>query len=236
MTVSPDVRIVTDIPEPDPELLTALGSLDLPTFGHILEAGFVRGIHRIVGGETLTIGRVVTVQLVDTDSRMVHYSTALVQPGDFVVIDGGMNGTHASVGGGVAKSYAAAGVVGVAISGTCTDIVELRESGLAVYATGLSAFTTRSTDRPIRGAINVPVAVGGVAVTPGMIAMADENGLLLTTPEVLAGLVERVTAMMAWEPPVIERVRAGERLADHILPSDDLDFLNQLAHRKEITT
>ncbi len=233
MSVGPDVRIVRDAPQLDPELRSTLEGLDLPTFGHILEAGFPRGLQRIAGGEQLVVGRVVTIRLADTDSRMVHYSTGLVRPGDFVVIDTGMNLTHACVGGGVAKAYAAAGVVGIAVSGTVTDIVELREAGLAVYAAGMSAFTTRSTDRPIRGEFNVPIAVGGVAVEPGMVAMADENGVLLAPAEKLAGLVERVTQMMEWEPPVMERVRSGELLSTLILPADDIAELDRIG--REVT-
>jgi len=229
MSISPEVRIVTDIASPAPELLETLATLDLPTFGHILEEGFARGIRNIVGGEKLTVGRVVTVKLIATDSRLVHYVTRLVRPGDFVVIDNGHNTTHASLGGGVSGALAAAGVVGAAVSGTVTDVVELRESGLAIYATGLAPLTTRSSAAPIQGAINVPVSVGGVTVRPGMVAMADENGVLFAESSVLAALIQRVRTMMAWEPPAMAQVRAGTPLSNLILPADDLEALNALA-------
>jgi 4-hydroxy-4-methyl-2-oxoglutarate aldolase len=229
MSVSPDVRIVTDVPVPSPELIETLEGLDLPTFGHILEEGFARGIHNIVGGRKLIVGRVVTVKLVATDSRMVHYMTKLVKPGDFVVIDNGHNTTHAALGGGVSFALSAFGAVGAAVSGTVTDIVELRESGMAIYATGLAPLTTRFSAGPIQGAINVPVSVGGVTVRPGMIAMADENGVLFAEPAVLEALVERVRGMMAWEPPVMAKVRAGTSLAEQILPAEDLAVLDALA-------
>jgi 4-hydroxy-4-methyl-2-oxoglutarate aldolase len=229
VSVSPDVRIVTDIPAPSAELIETLAGLDLPTFGHILEEGFARGIRNIVGGEKLTVGRVVTVKLVATDSRMVHYVTKLVRPGDFVVIDNGHNTTHAALGGGVSFALSASGAVGAAVSGTVTDVVELRESGMAVYATGLAPLTTRFSASPIQGAINVPVTVGGVSVRPGMIAMADENGVLFADAAVLEALVERVRGMMAWEPPVMAKVRAGISLAEQILPPEDLAELDALA-------
>ncbi|WP_144721177.1 RraA family protein [Agrococcus jejuensis] len=230
MSVAPDVRILP-APPVDAALLETLRGLDLPTFGHILEDGFARGIHRIAGGETLTVGRVVTVKLVVTDSRLVHYMTSLVQPGDFVVVDNGHNTTHASVGGGVAGALAARGAVGVAVEGTVTDVVELRESGMVVLGRGLAPFTTRTQpDRPVQGGINVPVTIGGASVRAGMIAMADENGVLFAEPDMLAGLVDRVRSMMAWEPPAMARVRAGETtLAELILPPEDLAALDALA-------
>lgn len=230
MSVAPEVRILP-APAVDAVLIETLRGLDLPTFGHILEEGFARGIGRIAGAETLAVGRVVTVKLVVTDSRLVHYATKLVQPGDFVVVDNGHNTTHASVGGGVAGALAARGAVGVAVQGTVTDVVELRESGMAVLAAGLAPFTTRTQpDRPVQGGINVPVVIGGQSVRPGMIAMADENGVLFAEPAVLESLIERVRSMMAWEPPAMARVRAGQNsLAELILPPEDLAALDSLA-------
>jgi len=102
---------------------------------------------------------------------------------------------------------------------------------MAVLATGLAPLTTRTQpDRPVQGGINVPVTIGGVTVRPGMIAMADENGVLFAEAAVLAGLVERVRGMMSWEPPAMARVRAGETtLAELILPPDDLAELDALS-------
>jgi regulator of RNase E activity RraA len=230
MSVAPTVR-VDSAPSVDSRLLETLRTLDLPTFGHILEEGFAHGVHHIAGAEKLTVGRVVTVKLVVTDSRLVHFMTALVEPGDFVVVDNGHNLTHASVGGGVAAAFAARGAQGVAVNGAVTDVVELRESGLAVLATGLAPLTTRTqADKPVQGGINVPVSIGGVTVRPGMIAMADENGVLFADAEVLSDLIDRVRSMMSWEPPAITRIRSGETtLADLILPPEDLAELHALA-------
>lgn len=211
--------------------IDTLGALDLPTFGHILEEGFARGIRHISGPDSLVVGRVVTVKLVATDSRLVHYLTRIVEPGDFVIVDNGHNTTHASVGGGVAGALAAGGAVGVAVQGAVTDVVELRESGMSVLATGIAPLTTRTQmGRPVEGGINVPVTLGGAIVHPGMVAMADANGILVTAPETVLGLVPRVREMMAWEPPAMARVRAGEvSLAELILPPDDLAALDELA-------
>ncbi len=186
MTVHPAVQITRRVPSVEPALVDDLASLDLPTFGHILEHGMVRGLTHIAGEPGLTVGRVVTVQLVNTDSRLVHYVTSLLEPGDFVVIANGQNTEHASVGGGVAAALKVAGAVGVAVDGKVTDVVELRESGLAVFARGLAPFTTRIQDRPIEGTINQPVSVGGVVARPGAVALADENGLLIADAATLA--------------------------------------------------
>ncbi len=233
MIVHPDVTITRAAPSVDAALINDLRALDLPTFGHILEHGMTRGLTHIAGEPGLTVGRVITVQLVNTDSRLVHYVAGLIEPGDFVVISNGPNAEHASVGGGVAAAFAHAGAVGVAVDGKVTDVVELRDSGLAVFARGLAPFTTRIQDRPIEGSINQPVSVGGVVAIPGSIAMADENGLLIASQATLAGLTERVRSMMAWEVGMLARVRGGGSFAKELIGDEAFAALERVADTKE---
>jgi 4-hydroxy-4-methyl-2-oxoglutarate aldolase len=234
MSIDPSV-VVNGAPPVPRELLNQLAELDLPTFGHILDLGFTSGLTQLAGGPRLRVGRVITIRLVDTDSRMLHYATTLVEAGDFVVVDSGRWTDYAAVGGGIAVGLAAAGAVGIATSGCCTDLAELEESGLIVYGRGLSAFTTRSNGGAIKGSINETALVGGVMARAGMVAMADANGLLLADASTLAPLISKVRELIEWEPPVMERVRAGARIGDLTLTPEDLATLNGLAGRKTTT-
>jgi 4-hydroxy-4-methyl-2-oxoglutarate aldolase len=226
MAVANDV-VIARAPSVDPDLFAALSQLDLPTFGHLLDEGFVYGLKHLCGPETLVVGRVITVRIPSTDSRILHFATEIARQGDFVVVDNGANTRFASVGGGVALSLASRGVVGIAASGLATDIAELRDSGIAIYASGLAAVTTRISDTPIRGSINVPVGVGGVTVEPGMVALADQSGLLFAPAQELAARLERVKQLLAWEADVMPRVLHGGSLAEEILHPDDLQELRR---------
>jgi regulator of RNase E activity RraA len=231
--VSVDQSVVINTAPPvSGELLSQLAELDLPAFGHILDTGFASGLTQLAGGPGLRVGRVVTVRLADTDSRILHYATALIEPGDFVVVDAGRWGDYAAVGGGIAVGLAAAEAAGIATSGTCTDLAELEESGLIVYGRGLAAFTTRANGGAIKGSINEAASLGGVTVMPGMVAMADGNGLLLAPASTLTSLLSRVRELIEWEPPVMAQVRAGARIGDLTLAAEDLAALNALAGRK----
>jgi regulator of RNase E activity RraA len=208
------IQIKTDIAAPDYEIMKQLAGVDFPTLGHFLEIGFVHpAIHRITGKDRI-IGRAVTVRMTAPDSALVHKITEMLTPDDILVIDTGGDTTHASTGGVVATAVAAAGVKGIVIDGVCTDVAMLRDLGLAVYARGTSLLTTKIIGLKQTGAINIPVAIGGVAVLPGYVVAGDENGVLIADPAALAPVIELARAADEREPTTLARVRAGEKLPD----------------------
>jgi len=206
------IQINTDIPSPNYDVMKELASVDFPTIGHFLEIGFIHpGIHRIAGTERI-IGRAVTVRMTAPDSALVHKITEMLTPDDILVIDTGGDTTHASTGGVVATAVAEAGVKGIVIDGVCTDVGTLRELGLSVYARGTSLLTTKIHGLKQTGAINIPVAIGGVAVLPGYIVAGDENGVLIADPAVLGPVIGLARAADEREPTTLARVRKGEKL------------------------
>lgn len=198
-----------DLPVPAADL----ADLDLPTLGHLLDQGFTTGLQRFSGADRV-LGRAVTVRLTGTDSRLVHFVTSIVRSGDFLVVDTGLNAAYAPIGGVMIEAFRLAGVVGIAVDGACTDLEELRSSGVSVFARRSSAITTRNSSAPVEGGINVPVSLGGVAVSPGDLVIGDDNGLLVTDARAVAQVADTVRAWQADEPDRIARLRAGERFVD----------------------
>lgn len=231
MAVSPDV-VIGDRRSVDPELLTKIQSLDLPTFGHILKSGFVSGLTNLVTPKKIAVGTVFTVKVPTTDSRILHFATELIKPGDFVVIDTCLNNSLACLGGGVAYALQSRGAAGVAVGGLATDLAELKDSGLCVYARGLTAITTRIGEGPIEGEINTPIQIGGVIAAPGMIAIADSSGLLITEQHKVREQIDRVEELLRWESQMMPRVKAGGSLAEEILNPADLSELRALAQKE----
>jgi 4-hydroxy-4-methyl-2-oxoglutarate aldolase len=62
--------------------------------------------------------------------------------------------------------------------------------------------------------LNVPVTVGGVAVMPGDGIICDDNGVVVLKPEQIETVCNQAIAMQNNEVSVLERLKAGERLAD----------------------
>lgn len=194
-------------------LADAVAEVDVPTFGHFLEAGFPDPAIRRLAGQGRMVGRAVTVRITATDSTLVHQVTSMVGPGDVLVVDTGGDAKHAPVGGVVGHALALAGAIGVVIDGVCTDIATLRELGLSVYARGTSALTTKLHGIDA-GGINVPVSCGGVTVQPGYLVSGDDNGVLLAAPDDVAAVLDRAAASDAAEPGTVAKLRDGATLPE----------------------
>jgi 4-hydroxy-4-methyl-2-oxoglutarate aldolase len=206
------IRILPPGPALSEPLLDAVAAIDLPTLGHFLEIGFPDPRIRRLTGVRRLIGRAVTVRVVAPDSALVHRATEELGPGDVLVVDTGGDRRHAPVGGVVAAAVAARGAAGVVVDGPCTDAAALAELPLVVFSRGTSALTTKlhAIDA---GGINVPVSIGGVPVLPGYLVVGDADGLLLTDPQEVAGVMERARRADEAEPAKLERLRAGEPLS-----------------------
>ena len=205
--------IVNDLPvQVDPELIALLLTAEPATIGHFLDFGFVDPKIHALWRVPRIAGTAVTCRCAGNDSTIVHYALGQLRPGDVLVIDRFGDERHAAVGGGVAFAAKAAGAVGIIIDGVATDIGEIRDYAVPVWARGLSAVTTK---RPFQnGEFCVPVVCGGVPVQPGDAILADENGVLVLKPSQIADAAPRAVAMQQAEGPRLAEVARGARLPE----------------------
>jgi len=167
-------------PQIDAALISLLEQAEPATIGHFLDFGFVDPAIRAQWQVPRIAGTAVTVRCAGTDSTIVHYALGQLRAGDVLVIDRAGDSRHAAVGGGVAFAARAAGARGIVVDGVATDIAEIRDYKVPVWARGLSTVTTKRLFQ--QGEFCVPVAIGGVAVQPGDAILADENGVLVLNP------------------------------------------------------
>jgi regulator of RNase E activity RraA len=194
-------------------LVGALRRVSFPTIGHFLETGFVEpGIRTMTPGLTF-VGRAVTVRIPCPDGLLLHRVMAEVEAGDVVVVDTGSDRTHAVVGAVIATAAQAAGAVGMVVDGVVTDVLDLREMGIPVFARGTSVLTAKMLGID-DGGINVPVVCGGVSVHPGDVVMADENGVLVLDPRTAGDVVDRARSSDEAEPDLLTAIRSGGSLPE----------------------
>ncbi|NDV08528.1 RraA family protein [Rhodococcus sp. IEGM 248] len=200
-------------------LLAKLHRVSFPTIGHYLEEGFVDPAIRSLLANVRVVGRALTVRIADADAVAMNHALSALTPGDVLVVDMGGDAVHASVGAVTSCAALSVGAVGIVVDGVVTDIVELREGGLPIFARGTSVLTTKRHDGD-NSAVNVPVVVGGVSVSPGDIVLADDNGVLVLTPDGAADIADLALASDAAEPETLARLRAGEPVADVLYMGD----------------
>ena len=199
-------------PQVDPELIALLARAEPATIGHFRHTGFMAPAIRALLPDRRVAGTAVTARCYGPDTTIVHYALGQLRPGDILVLDRAGDERHAACGGGVAFAAREAGCVGIVIDGPATDIGELREYGVPVWARGLSAVTGKRLFG--QGEFCTPISCGGVPVLPGDAVLADENGVLVLKPDEIREAAERAIGMQQAEKGTLARIRGGERMPD----------------------
>lgn len=188
-----------------------LAAVSYPTIGHFLEDGFVEPAIRSLLDGVKVAGPAVTVRVADHDAYAMNRALLELYPGAVLVVDMSGDHRHAPVGAVTAAAATAQGAAGVVVDGVATDILELRATGLPVFARGTSCLTTKRV-RSAGSAVNVPVRCGGVQVNPGDWVLGDDNGVIVLSAEAAAAVLGLALDSDAAEPALLARIAAGEPL------------------------
>ena len=192
-------------------VLTGLKAISYPTIGHLLEDGLLDpAIQSLLDGVKVA-GPAVTVRIVGNDAIAMNRALLELYPGAVLVVDMDGDRRHAPVGAVTAAAAKARGAAGIVVDGVVTDLLELRSTGLPVFARGTSCLTTKRL-HGTESAVNIPVRCGDVTVTPGDWVLGDDNGVIALSQQEAAAVLERALASDAAEPELLARVAAGEPL------------------------
>ncbi|GLO15805.1 4-hydroxy-4-methyl-2-oxoglutarate aldolase [Pseudomonas putida] len=191
------------------QLLGQLRSVSFATLGHFLEQGFVSHEIRAMVPNVRLVGRAVTLRVAHADAIAVNRALASLTHGDVLVIDMAGDHAHACIGTVTQCAALSVGAMGIVVDGVVTDLVELRAAGLPVFARGTTQLTTKLLGSA-SSAFNIPVCCGGVVVNPGDVVMADDNGVLILSPQMVAKAIAQAQASDRGEPALLARLRAGE--------------------------
>ncbi|MGO4145946.1 RraA family protein [Paenarthrobacter sp. YAF11_1] len=194
-----------------PTLLQDLSDVSYPTIGHFLDDGFVSPAIQSLLANVKIAGPAVTVRIDDHDAIAMNHALLALRPGDVLVVDMGGDHQHAPVGAVTAAAALAQGAAGVVVDGVATDVLELRQTGLPVFARGTSCLTTKRL-YGTGSAVNVPVHCGGVEVNPGDLVLGDDNGLIILSPEAARDVLGKALASDAAEPAILARITSREPL------------------------
>lgn len=195
----------------DQELQAKLQRVSFATLGHFLEDGFVSHEIRSLLQGVKMVGRAFTLRVANADAYAVNQALMSLSAGDVLVIDMQGDHRHACVGTVTSCAARVRGAQGIIVDGAVTDIVELREAGLPIFARGTSLLTTKLR-ADAGSALSLPINCGGVSVQPGDWVLGDDNGLLITSGQALREVIDIALASDAAEPALIERMQALEPL------------------------
>ena len=112
---------------------------------------------------------------------------------------------------------AARGVAALVTDGAVRDIAGIRSTGLPVWATGVAAPAAVNSLTFVNW--QDPIACGGVAVFPGEIVVADDDGAVLIPDAYLDEVLAAGNDQEQLEAWILEEVKAGKPLLGLYPPS-----------------
>ncbi len=140
------------------------------------------------------VGSALTVLTTAGDNKAVIEALDHIHPGDVLIINAGGYDGRAILGDNLAQRFDLFGATGAIVDGCVRDRDIIESLRFPVFARGL---TPAGPYKNGPGRIGVPVALGGVVVSPGDIVVADSDGVIVIPPS-------RVEAALAGAEAIVE--------------------------------
>ena len=204
--------------EQSASLAKELGVYSTPNISDALDrfriSGGLQGILPIVDGVKM-FGPAFTVRYIPADQiEKKPWKTYIdhVKPGDVIVVDNGGR-MHCTTWGDLLTLKAIKlGIAGTVLYGCCRDVDTIRKMRYPLFSKG--RFMMTGKDRVAVEAINQPITVADVLVSPDDIIVGDDSGVVCV-PKARAGdVLAAVREITAKEEGIADSINAGNSLAD----------------------
>ena len=200
--------IVTGVPRPSAASVEALGGFGVATVHEAQgRTGYLGPelVARVPGARVA--GSVVTAVCRPGDNLMIHAAVEQCGPGDVLVVTTTSPCTDGLFGELLATSLRSRGVRGAVLTTGVRDVAQLRALPFGVWSAAVSA---QGTVKATAGAVNVPVAIGGVVVHPGDALVADDDGVVVVPRSAVDDVVGASRARAEKEEATRAALAAGE--------------------------
>lgn len=152
---------------------------------------------RPAGIQPRLFGQAVTVHCEAPDFGAVLQALDVIQRGQVLVIDAGGHRDAAMIGDILSGHLRNKGIVGVVCDGAVRDTGTL--GGWDDFSVFSRWITPRGPTGAERGAVNLPVVIGGCIVSPGDLIIGDDDGLVSLSPLIVRTRIADADAKLARE-------------------------------------
>ncbi len=195
-----------------PEVLAAWGEIPPAVASDCMNReNFMAAAVKPVRAGTTLVGQARTVTSMVGDNGVSHVATALLAPGQVLVIDAGGYQDVAVWGGVATRAAMARGANGVVIDGAVRDVAEIRELGFPCYA---RAAVPGGPHKGFGGTIDGVIACAGCPVSPGDIVLGDDDGIAVVPLAEQADLLAACRDKLKQEEGWLAEIAAGKTMAE----------------------
>jgi RraA family protein len=208
MTPGPGFMIRTDFPRLPAEMIAGFADFETADVSDVLNRLYaMNGRIRNQSNDKELLGSACTVKLYPGDNLMIHKALDIARPGDIVVVDCSGAMSNAVFGDLVANKAVHRGIAGFVIDGLIRDLAGIIETGLPVYARGITPFGPLHRGP---GEINTPICCGGIVVNPGDIIKADSTGIAVIPRDYAPEILQRLRDSRERQEAYVTSVKRGD--------------------------
>ncbi len=160
---------------------------------------------------TRVAGTALTCEVAPGDNSSIHVAGDVAKPGDLLVVTPTSTCDDGYFGELLATHMVARGVVGLVIDAGVRDVTELCDMAFPAWSSAISA---RGTVKETPGNVQVPIVCAGVAVTPGDVVVADDDGVVVVAREDALEVIAECRVREAAEAAYRKLLQAGEGTLD----------------------
>ena len=156
-------------------------------------------------------GTALTCEVSPGDNSSIHVAGDVARPGDLLVVTPTSPCDDGYFGELLATHMVARGVVALVIDAGVRDVADLTTMSFPVWSSAISA---RGTVKETPGNVQVPLVCAGVAVSPGDVVVADDDGIVLVAREDALEVIAECRVREAKEQAHRKLLAAGEGTLD----------------------
>jgi 4-hydroxy-4-methyl-2-oxoglutarate aldolase len=199
--------VVKKIRRAAPEVVEGLQQAGVATVHEAGATGLLSSVIKPIQQGTRIAGSAVTVSCAPGDNIMIHAAVEVIEPGDVLVVANTSQSDHGMFGELLAVSVTSRRCRGLVIDGGVRDVADLRSMGFPVWARSIHA---AGTSKNKAGSVNTPIVCAGVAVSPGDVVVADDDGVVVVKRERATEVLEAAERRLLKEEETRVRLSAGE--------------------------
>lgn len=156
-------------------------------------------------------GQARTVAATPGDNACVHWLCSTAQPGEVVVVSAGGLIDVSMLGEMVVRQSRIRRLGGIVVDGAVRDTAAIMELDFPVFSAGRAP---RGPHKEFGGYIDLPVALGGVAVRPGDLILGDEDGVAVVPLEKVEIVLELARRHLLKEEGWVKAMAEGHTLVE----------------------